>query len=117
MQLNLKDAALEYVRDHNAKNGGRGGVKALAEAIGYKRPTVSSYLNGGYPANTEKLEKALADYLFGGVDCPHLAARITDDACAGYRTAAMSQSDPDKLRHWLACQVCPKNEDLEPAHV
>ncbi|WP_142851015.1 XRE family transcriptional regulator [Telmatospirillum sp. J64-1] len=104
--------ALEIARDavehHNAANGGKGGITAVAGKIGYSRTALSLYLAAKYPANdVAKIEAAILAKLVGRIQCPHLATDLSVEVCAGYAARPMPLSSPSQLRHWQACQDCP----------
>lgn len=92
----------------------KGRTKAeVAKEIGMPRPSLSMLLSGKYPAKLTKKTRLFAAKVValysGQVRCPHLRRPISEATCAGHHTAPMSTSDPDKLKHWAACQTCSQN--------
>lgn len=94
----------DLLRDAVARHGS---ISAVARIIGYKRPSVSLYLAGRYPADPSRIEAAILAKLAGRVACPHLGRDIAGDDCRGFALRPMPMSDPRALRHWRACQGCP----------
>ena len=88
-------------------------ISAVAAEIGMARPSLSMLLAGRYPAGLTKVTARFEDVVLrryrDQVKCPHLNEPIGRLACAHYAGAPMSASDPARLRHWAACQVCPIN--------
>lgn len=101
------EIARQAVAEHNAAHGGRGGIQAVANQIGYSRSALSTYLDGKYPAgSTDKLEAAILKHLAGRHACPHLRREIAPAECREFAGRPMPMSNPASLRHWQACQDC-----------
>lgn len=101
------EIARRAVAEHNAANGGRGGIQAVANKVGYSRSALSTYLAGTYPAgSTDKLEAAILKSLADRHACPHLRREVSPAECRGYADRPMPMSNPAALRHWQACQDC-----------
>lgn len=91
--------------------------QAIADELGVSRPTISLICAGTYAekakASMNKMQAKIAHKvmaLYGQqVWCPHLRNAIAPGQCETHHTAPMAKSDPDKLKHWLACQQCPQN--------
>lgn len=89
-------------------------IADVARECGMARSSVSMLISGTYPARSfdvvtrKHAAKVLALYR-DQILCPHLRMGLTDDACRDHASAPMSTSNPDKLRHWLACRDCPLN--------
>lgn len=93
-------------------------VSQIARETGMARPSVSMLLSGTYPARsldlvTRKFGAAVVKLYRDQVLCPHLHRGIAATECAAFACAPMSTSNPDKLRHWRACQRC--DQKLEGA--
>lgn len=101
------EIARRAVAEHNAANGGRGGVTAVARKIGVSRPALSLFLAGRYPAqSTAAIEARILRALEGRVQCPFLATDIAAEICRDHALRPMPTSSPRALRHWHACQTC-----------
>jgi hypothetical protein len=79
---------------------------AVARRCKISAAALSQLLAGTYTGSAARLEP-LIKAAFNGVQCPHLAEKITLDACTNFRTREMPQSSAPALRHWRACQTCP----------
>lgn len=90
------------------------GVSEVARLVGVSHTAVSLALVGKYPAKTTRLAAKVLQKL-GRIACPHLGCEITGVECAAYRNRAMPQSDPTKLKHWVACRRCPIGAALSHA--
>lgn len=88
-------------------------IAAVARAVGMQRTMLSMLLSGTYPARMDKLARRFAGRvteLYGeGVLCPHLHRTIPHATCLAHAQAPMSTSNPDRLRHWVACRACTQN--------
>ncbi|MDZ7823010.1 MAG: hypothetical protein U5K75_02490 [Ahrensia sp.] len=89
----------------------RSSITKVAQRLNYSRTAVSLALSGNYVGSTDTLARAVLDVFGDGgmIDCPHLQQPILKDDCDGYRTRALPQSNASALRHWRACQSCPRN--------
>lgn len=91
----------------------RGSIAAVAAEIGMPRPSLSMLLSGTYPAKLDKVTRKYARKVFARyrdqVRCPHLRRGIGAAECRAFAAAPMSTSNPEKLRHWRACNACPQN--------
>jgi hypothetical protein len=109
----LEAARLEVDR-HNAANGGRGGIAAVARRIGMSRTALSLYLAGRYPAkSTTAIETRILRTLTGRLPCPAIGAEVTPDECADRRARPMPTSSPRALRQWHTCRTCSHNPERE----
>ncbi|WP_275789743.1 helix-turn-helix domain-containing protein [Pararhizobium gei] len=116
--LDLPDPEwLEVLR----REAGKEGVtkQAIADAIGVSRTAVSLLIAGKYTARTDKVAEKIANKVMAlyahRVWCPHTHQSITSIACAQHHSAPMTMSDPDALRHWVACKKCPQNPNRKEA--
>ena len=99
-----------------AAHPGRGGVTNAARAMGVSRPYVARVLMTGenrikVPSQAF-INRALAAFGQGRVDCPHLGHDIAAGECEGFASRewkVIHGSGPEKVLHWRACQACPKN--------
>lgn len=88
-----------------------GSIQAVADELDYSRTSVSLALKGHYPGKTDKLRAKVISTYCDRLLCPHTGCDLAQDTCADLRTRPLPQSDPDELRHWLACQCCANNPD------
>lgn len=116
----LKEAVAE--RDSHVKVNGffckekTGGITKAAECMGVSRPYVARVLATGkgrieHPS-PKFIERVLAAFGQGRVDCPHLARDIAQGQCQAYAALewkVIHGSGPEKVLHWRACQHCRKN--------
>ena len=118
LPLNLPDPHwLSLLRDQR-KNGRP--ISDIARDVGMPRSSVSMLLSGTYPARSLDLVAAkygpvIVERYSQQVACPHLRRGISRDACVDHASAPMSQSNPDRLSHWLACNRCPLNPTRKEA--
>lgn len=84
----------------------KGNKAVVAEQLDVSRTMVSLVAANKYHARLDAFARRVVD-TYGGFDCPHLAARITGNACKGYALRAAPTSSARDARHWLACQTCP----------
>ena len=89
------------------------GVAGLAERIGYSRTALSLAINGKYPAGEKGIAEAVLE-LLPQVRCPYLGKFIDRSECAGIALGAPPTSNPQRIRHWQACQQCA-NKPMEAA--
>lgn len=109
----LEAARLEVDR-HNAANGGRGGIAAVARRIGMSRTALSLFLAGRYPArSTAAIEARILRTLTGCLLCPAIGGEVTPDECADVCARPVPTSSPRALRQWHICRACPHHSDLE----
>jgi len=93
-------------------------VSQIARETGVARPSLSMVLNGSYPAAslekfTQKQGPKILKCYRKKVLCPHLNVGISAEECAAHANAPMTMSNPQKLRHWHACQSCRLNPTKE----
>lgn len=83
-------------------------IADVARQIGYSRTAVSLALSGKYEGGTGNIEAAVMGAFTGTVHCPYLGCDITQAACGDHQSQFMPTSDPNALRHWMACRSgCP----------
>lgn len=75
-------------------------------------------LSGTYPAQSldlvaRKHGARIVRIYRNQVLCPHLNHGIGAEECRAFALAPMSISNPEKLRHWRACQGCALNPTKE----
>ena len=105
-----------------AEHPGRGGVLKAAQAMGVSRPYVARVLMTGenrikVPSQAF-INRVIAAFGQGRVDCPHLARDIALGECQGFASRewkVIHGSGPEKVLHWRACQSCPQNPQSVPA--
>ena len=105
---------LEWVSLLRAERSKGKSVAQIAREIGMARPSVSMLINGTYPAKsldlvTRKHGETVFRTYRNQMLCPHLNRGISAEDCRRFASAPMSMSNPEKLRHWGACRVCPIN--------
>lgn len=81
------------------------GLAGLAERIGYSRTALSLAVNGRYPAGEGRIAKEILG-LLPQVACPFLGQRIDRQLCAAIALGAPPTTNPNRVRHWRACQRC-----------
>lgn len=89
-------------------------VSQIARESGIARSSLSMLLSGTYPADsldlvTRKHAARVVRRYREQVLCPHLNRGISAEVCRTHASAPMSTSNPERLRHWLACRKCPLN--------
>jgi hypothetical protein len=89
-----------------------GTIQAVADQVGYSRTAISQCLSGTYYRSTDQIERAVLTRL-DLVACPHLKAEIARPECDGFRARKMPMSNAEKLRHWVACGMCPISQAVE----
>jgi len=100
---------IAILRDEVAKTN----ATQVAGVIGYSRTAVSLVLAGKYNGGTDQIAKSVMDAYSDRLMCPHLKADITPSDCRSFQAAPMPQSEPRKLKHWMACRTCPL---ADPSH-
>lgn len=85
-----------------------GTIQKVAEELGYARPSLSLAIRGKYVGNTDRLEKTVMRVLGGSIHCPHLHKELSRDECSTFREREAPTQNPAEMRHWRACQNCPK---------
>lgn len=88
----------------------RGTLKAVAEAHGLKRSSLSAFMNGSWTGRTDLYAEQIVEALSGRVTCPHLNTDIQRQTCREQAAKPMPLSDPRALRHWQACRECPHSK-------
>lgn len=112
---------LALLKEAVATVEGRGGVLQAAQRMGVSRPYVARVLMTGknrieHPS-PKFIERVLAAFGQGRVDCPHLARDIAKGQCQEYAALewkVIHGSGPEKVLHWRACQHCPQNPQKKP---
>lgn len=88
-------------------------IASVAREMGMQRTQLSMLLSGTYGAKLDKVTRKFAHVAIGRYAgqtfCPHLRAGISSAACRAHASAPMSTSNPDKLKHWVACRNCTQN--------
>ncbi|KQI69402.1 hypothetical protein AN189_02985 [Loktanella sp. 3ANDIMAR09] len=85
-------------------------ITDVARQLGYSRPAISLVLSGDYAGATGKIAAKVIACFTDSVHCPHLTATISQARCGDHQSRAMPTSDPDALRHWIACRSgCPNS--------
>ena len=85
-------------------------ITDVARQLGYKRPTISLVLSGNYHGGTAKIAAKVIVTFTDFVQCPHLGCDIPQGACRDHQSRPMPTSDPEALRHWMACRSgCPNS--------
>ncbi len=89
-----------------------GSIQAVANQLGYARPSISLALGGKYPGGIDKLRaKVIATYC-ERVVCTHTGMDMSQGQCSDMRSRPLPQSDANELRHWMSCQSCPNNPEF-----
>ena len=101
---------LQILRDEVDKAGS---IQAVADKLGYARPSISLALKGDYPGKTDRLKSKVIATFCERVICHHTSTDIAQIECADLRSRPLPQSDAGELRHWLCCQSCPNNPDMK----
>lgn len=94
--------------------------QAIANVVGVDRSYISQAVhNLGNLGNGKCSPKHLAQKVrntLGAFPCPFLTdesgqeVRITGLVCRGYAHKEMPTANPREIRHWRACQDCPKKQ-------
>lgn len=84
--------------------------RQVAQKLGVSRTAVSLILSGKYDADPARI-LALAVARYGQIDCPHLAKAISPAECHAFARADAPTHNPMKMRHWNACQRCPRRRE------
>ncbi|MCH2165937.1 MAG: helix-turn-helix transcriptional regulator [Marinovum sp.] len=83
-------------------------ISDVARKIGYSRPAISLVLSGRYKGGTSRIAAKVIAAFTDFVPCPHLACDISQSDCEAHQSRPQPTSDPDALRHWIACRNgCP----------
>lgn len=81
----------------------------VAARLGVSDGTVSNALKGRYIGNVERLaERIRGELLNAAVQCPVLG-EISTRICQDQREKPFSAHNPQAVRLWRACRVCPNN--------
>lgn len=92
--------------------------QAIANVVGVHRSYISQAVNPKL-WNKNASQKHLAQMVrntLGAFPCPFLTdesgqeVRITGLVCRGYAHKEMPTANPREIRHWRACQDCPKKQ-------
>lgn len=102
----LDERALNLLRQARERLGS---IKAVAEALGYKRPSVSMALAGKYQGDTKHLRARIFEVFADRVLCPHLSRDIPPADCRTFRERPIPTSPLAAVKHWQACRICPLN--------
>ncbi len=100
---------LQILRDEVDKAGS---IQAVADKLGYARPSISHALNKKYPGKTDRVRAKVIATFCERVICHHTSTDIAQIECADLRSRPLPQSDAGELRQWLCCQSCPNNPDF-----
>lgn len=91
----------------------RSSITATAERIGIKRPTLSLYLSGKYPAGVTRIERRILATLDQWV-CQFMDQQISAERCREIADLADPPAQSARaLNHWRACQICAHNPHRE----
>lgn len=112
--LNLDLPEPEWISLLRAELAGGKSISKIARETGIARPSVSMLLSNTYPAKsldlvTKKYGSTVVKLYRNQTLCPFFGKAIGMDVCRAHAEAPMSTSNPEKLRHWRACQKCPSN--------
>lgn len=86
------------------------GKAGVADDLDISRTAVSLVLAGTYPANTDKIATRVRDR-YDRIACPHLVESIAPDVCRSYALRPAPTNSPRDMRHWRACQNCPRKPE------
>lgn len=90
-----------------------GSIQAVADQLGYKRPSISLALNGKYVGSTNKIRAKVIATFCDRVLCPHTNLDLSQIDCEYTRTGPLPMSDAKALDQWTACKFCPNNPDAK----
>lgn len=80
----------------------------VGKELNYSSTVISLVLAGKYSRSTEGIRTAvLAKY--SQVDCPFLRGPIPAEDCRHHCSKPMPTNQPQAIRHWAACKICPLN--------
>lgn len=110
---------LALLKQTIAQHPGRGGVLKAAQAMGVSRTYVARVLMTGenrikVPSQAF-INRVIAAFGQGRVDCPHLARDIAPGECHAYARRSYGAISAADVPHWRACQSCPQNPQSLPA--
>jgi hypothetical protein len=112
---------LVLLKEAVASVEGRGGVLQAAKRMGVSRPYVARVLMTGEnrikTPSQKFIDRVIAAFGQGRVDCPHLGRDIALGQCQEYAALewkVIHGSGPEKVLHWRACQHCPKKLAPKP---
>lgn len=105
----------EYLTILRERVASLGSNQAVADELCVSRTAVSLLLAGKYTGGTEQVATRIVEHYTDRVHCPHVSASISKKACASNNESAAPVSDPQKLRQWAACRLCPRTHDQEVA--
>lgn len=91
-----------------ALEAAKGNRQELANVLGVSRTTVSLVAANKYPGKLHAFAKRVMD-AFDRYECPHLVASVTRAQCHTHADREAPTSSPREMRHWRACQTCPRN--------
>ncbi|MDX1755858.1 MAG: hypothetical protein R3175_07360 [Marinobacter sp.] len=101
----------EFIRVLAGVVAQEGSNAAAAARLKINRASVSTLLANKYPANTDRMEKAIMAWA-ALVECPVLGA-ITGDQCQTERQKPFVGSNPTRIRLYRACRSCPRNPESQ----
>lgn len=83
-------------------------ISDVARQLGYSRPAISLVLSGKYDGGTKLIAAKVIAAFTELVQCPYLDCDLPQAKCGDYQSRPMPTSDPQALRHWVACRSgCP----------
>lgn len=83
-------------------------IADVARQLGYSRPTISLVLSGNYNGGTDLIAAKVIAAFTELVQCPFLDCDLAQAKCGDLQSRPMPTSDPQALRHWVACRSgCP----------
>lgn len=85
-------------------------ISDVARQLGYSRPTISLVLSGAYNGGTDRIAAKVIAAFTELVQCPFLGCELAQVKCGDFQSRPMPTSDPEALRHWVACRTgCPNS--------
>lgn len=79
-------------------------ISDVARQLGYSRPTISLVLSGNYNGGTDLIAAKVIAAFTELVQCPYLDCDLPQAKCGDFQSRPMPTSDPQALRHWVACR-------------
>lgn len=112
MKIQKEQEYLTILRERVATLGS---IQAVADELCVSRTAISLLLSGKYTGGTEQIATRIVEHYTDRVYCPHVKASISKRDCANNIASGVPVSDPQKLRQWAACRLCPRSQDQEAA--
>lgn len=101
----LQDQKWFHVLKHEVS---KSNIADVARQLGYSRPTISLVISGKYNGGTDLIAAKVIAAFTELVQCPFLACDLPRAQCEDHQSRAMPTSNPEALRHWMACRNgCP----------